>query len=65
MRKEKISERIKKIRGDMSQEKFADILEVTKAAVSNYETGERIPRDEVKKKIADFANQTVDSIFFD
>jgi len=33
-------------------------------AVSLYESGERIPKDEIKVKIARFFGVTVDSIFY-
>lgn len=50
-------ERIRKIRGDLSQTAFGKILGVTAAAISRWEAG-RIPDDDNRKKIADFGNVT-------
>ena len=61
----KIAENLKRLRGDKSQGEVADSLGISKSAVSAYECGERIPRDEIKKKIADFYSRTVQEIFFD
>lgn len=62
-----IADRIKKIRKKLgyTQANFAKKLGVSTSTVGMYEAGERIPRDEIKKKIANLAGSTVDPIFFD
>ena len=46
----KIGERLKELRGSRSQKEVADACGVTDMAISLYESGERIPRDEIKRK---------------
>ena len=60
----KIAERLRKLRGDKSQREVADAVGVTAMAMSLYESGERIPRDEIKIKLAKYYQTTVDAIFF-
>ncbi len=64
MDKTKIAERLKKLRGERSQQEIAAAVGVTPMAISLYEAGERIPRDEVKVKLADLFMTTVDAIFY-
>lgn len=60
----KFGEILKNLRGDKTQEEIATEIGLTKSAWAMYERGERIPRDEVKVKIAKHFNTTVESIFF-
>lgn len=46
-------------------EECCDAVGVSPSAWRMYETGARVPRDEVKKKIAAFFDRTVQFIFFD
>lgn len=64
MNSEQIACRLKELRGNKSQKEVAEAIGVTPMAVSLYEAGERIPRDEVKKRIADYFQTTVEKIFF-
>lgn len=59
-----MSDMLKKLRGDATQETVARAVGVTKSAWAMYERGERVPRDEVKIKIAEYFNRTVQEIFF-
>lgn len=45
---------------NLTQVALADILNVGNVAVSQYESGTRVPSDEVKIKIADFFNVSLD-----
>lgn len=45
--RENIGNRIKEIRGPMSQSEFAEAIGVDRKTVSNYESGKRIPDPEV------------------
>jgi len=58
-----VGERIRKIRGDLSQTTFGKILGVTAAAVSRYEAG-RIPDEDIRKKIAEFGKVTDDWLLY-
>lgn len=42
----------------------ADALGVSESALCMYENGNRIPRDEIKIRIADYYRRTVGQIFF-
>ena len=48
----------------VSQEAAASEVGVTKSSWAMYERGERIPRDEVKVKIAGYFGRSVQDIFF-
>lgn len=48
-----------------TQEQVAKNIGTSVAAIGMYERGERIPRDEIKIKIASYFNVSVESIFFD
>ena len=45
---------LRKLRGDRTQEEIAAILGITKSSWAMYERDERVPRDEVKIRIANF-----------
>ena len=58
-------EKLRELRGDKSQEVMAQEVVVTKSAWSMYERNERVPRDEVKVRIANHFHRTVQEIFFE
>ena len=58
------NEQLKKLRGNNSQDEIARQIGITKSSWAMYERGERVPRDEVKVKIANFFGKTVQEIFF-
>lgn len=58
------SEKLIALRGSKTQSEVAEGVGITVSALSNYEQGIRIPRDSIKKKIADYYGKTVDYIFF-
>lgn len=45
---------LRKLRGDRTQEEIAAALGITKSSWAMYERDERVPRDEVKIRIAKF-----------
>lgn len=59
-----IGERIKRLRGEESQAAVADACDISVSALSMYECGQRIPRDEIKIKLANHFKKSVESIFF-
>ncbi|MFR4400943.1 MAG: helix-turn-helix transcriptional regulator [Peptococcus niger] len=59
-----IGETLVELRGDRTQEEVAKAIGVTKSAISMYENNERIPRDEIKRKMAAYFNVSVERIFF-
>ena len=56
--------RLKVLRGRRSQKEVADAIGVTTMAISLYEAGERMPRDEIKVKLANYYKKSVTSIFY-
>ena len=62
---DKIAKRLVELRGDRSRAEIAQKIGVSVSAMQMYENGERIPRDETKKKIAELFGKTVQQIFFD
>ena len=65
MDKKAIGKRLIELRGSRTQNEVAQAIGISVAAVGMYERGERIPRDEIKVKLAVFYGKTVSEIFFD
>ncbi|HCW73308.1 MAG TPA: XRE family transcriptional regulator [Clostridiaceae bacterium] len=61
----KIGNRLIELRKDTSREKMANDLGISMSALAMYEQGNRIPRDEIKIKIALYFGKTVQEIFFE
>ena len=59
----KIAERLVKARGDRKREEVAEAIGVSLSAISMYENGDCIPRDETKVKLAKYYNTTVQELF--
>lgn len=55
---------LKELRGNKSQSEIASSVGVTKSSWAMYERGERVPRDEVKVKIAKHFGKSVQEIFY-
>lgn len=53
------------LRGNLSQNEMAERLGISSSALAMYERGERIPRDEVKERIAHYFGLTVGALFFE
>lgn len=62
---EKVAERLQKLRGERSREEIAKAIGVSVSAIAMYENGERVPRDAIKLKFAEYYQKTVQEIFFD
>ena len=45
-------------------QEVADDLDLTVSAISRYESGERIPQDDIKKRLAAYYKRSVGGIFF-
>lgn len=56
--------KLRALRGDKTQQKVADDLGITKSALAMYERDERVPRDEIKVRIAQYYGKTVQFLFF-
>lgn len=60
-----IGYRLRKLRGNTSREAVADAIGISMSAISMYENGERIPRDIIKVRLAEYYKKSVQEIFFD
>lgn len=60
-----IGKKIKFLRetNNMSREAFCEEVGISLSALSMYETGQRIPRDEIKLKIARCLKTSIETIF--
>ncbi len=57
-------EKLKELRGNRSQAEVAKAVMVSDSAISSYENDERVPRDDVKKRLAKYYGSTVQDIFY-
>lgn len=62
---QKIAKKLIELRGEKARQEVAIDLKISYSALQMYENGERVPRDEVKIKLANYYHVTVQSIFFD
>ena len=60
-----IGKRLVELRGERTQEEVAKGVGLSLSAIGMYERGERIPRDEIKIRLANYYNKSVQQIFFD
>ena len=64
MAERKPNEVLIKLRGKRSRAEVARDLGITERALQSYELGDRIPRDKVKTRIAEYYKRSVQHIFF-
>ncbi len=64
MNLQKIGEKLVELRGTKSREQVAGDLGISYSAIVSYELGERVPRDEIKIKIARYYGVDVGELFF-
>ena len=62
--KETVAERLIRARGSRRREEVAAAVGVSLSAIAMYENGERVPRDEVKVRLAEYYNSSVQELFF-
>lgn len=59
-----IGKRLIELRGNRTQEEVARANDISVSAIGMYERGERIPRDELKIRLAAYYNKSVQEIFY-
>ena len=59
-----IGERLMELRGERTQAETAKELNISVSALSMYERGERIPRDNIKIRIAALLQKPISEIFY-
>ena len=60
-----ITRKLKELRGDRPRDKVAADIGISSSALGMYECGKRVPRDEIKIKLAAYYNVTVQQLFFE
>lgn len=65
MDKNKIAKKLIALRSEKSREEVANALEISVSALQMYENAQRIPKDEIKVKLAEYYGVTVQSLFFE
>lgn len=63
-KKKTLGEKLIHLRGVRSQKEVADALGISVSALSMYETDNRVPRDSIKIRLADYYDVTVQELFF-
>ena len=64
MNNAKMAKKLMKLRGIKSREIVANELGISISALAMYETGKRIPRDEIKVRLSKYYKISVEDIFF-
>lgn len=59
-----MAEKLVKLRGKKTLDEVASALKISRSALSMYENGMRIPRDEIKVRIANYYGRSIPFIFF-
>lgn len=64
MNKEIIAKNLTELRGERTREEVSKALDISVSTLQMYENGQRIPRDIIKIKIAEYYQKSVGEIFF-
>lgn len=62
--KKEIGDCLRLLRGDKTIKEVSDTLKISASALTMYETGKRIPRDEIKISLAQYYHTSIESLFF-
>ncbi|MCT8138598.1 helix-turn-helix transcriptional regulator [Anaerobacillus sp. CMMVII] len=63
--KQTIADNLKRLRADRSREEIAASVGISVSALQMYENAQRVPKDEIKVKLANYFGVSVQEIFFD
>lgn len=64
LNKQFIAKRLIKLRGPRSREEVAEAIGISVSALQMYENSQRVPRDDIKIKIARYYKRDVQQIFY-
>ena len=64
MNTNRTAEKLKELRGARSLREVSSAVGISISALGMYETGKRIPRDNIKLRIANFYGRSIEDIFF-
>lgn len=65
MNAKEIGKRLITLRGNKTQTAVAKDIGISVSALAMYESGERIPRDNIKIRLSEYYSQSITAIFFD
>lgn len=65
MNYERVAKNLMNLRNGKSREEVAKAVGISVSTLQMYENGQRVPRDNIKIKLANFYGVTVQTIFFD
>ncbi|MEE3949996.1 helix-turn-helix transcriptional regulator [Bacillus wiedmannii] len=65
MNYERVAANLINLRNERSREEVAKAVGISISTLQMYENGQRIPRDNIKIKLANFYGVSVQTIFFD
>lgn len=60
----KIGQRLSNLRGNRTLKEVANAVGISVSALAMYETGKRVPRNEIKVMLARYFNTSVEALFF-
>lgn len=61
---ESIGQKLIKLRGERTQSEVAQAIGVADSTIGMYESDRRVPRDEIKVKLAEYFGVSIESLFF-
>ena len=64
MNRQEIAKKLKVRRGNRTIAEVSEACNISNSALAMYEAGKRIPRDEIKVKLARYYKTTVEKLFF-
>lgn len=59
------AEKLREARGDIPRKKVCEALGLATSTLMMYENGKRVPRDDIKLKLANYYNRPIAELFFD
>ncbi|WP_208592315.1 helix-turn-helix transcriptional regulator [Gracilibacillus suaedae] len=65
MNKALIAKRLIDLRGNLTRDEVAKDLRISISALQMYENGQRVPKDEIKIRISNYYEVSVQTIFFE
>lgn len=60
-----VAEKLIMLRGERSREEVAKAVGISVSALQMYENGQRIPKDDIKVRLSQYYNVSVQYLFFD
>lgn len=65
MKKGSMMDKLIALRGERSRTQVAEAVGISVSALQMYENGQRVPRDDIKVKLARFYGVSVEYLFYD